>query len=278
MHSTGHVVEAALFHVESAGDIKQDPRSRNSCGFSPVILALFGWRRMMCGRMRDLVLMKPAVIGPTQPNPTVFDETFRQHFESLLKLRRDVRSFRIDPVQPDLIEHLIGLASLAPSVGYSQPWRFVSVESQECRETVRGNFERSNRAALDLYSGKRAQLYASLKLAGLREAPVHLAVFVDQLTQRGTGLGRMTMPETLEYSAVLAVHTLWLAARTYGLGLGWVSIHDPVEVNRGLNLPQDWKLISYLCIGYPKEDHSSPELLRRGWEVTLPVTQLVVRR
>ncbi len=222
--------------------------------------------------------MKPPAIGPTQPNPSVFDETFRQHFENLLKWRRDIRSFRIDPVQPGLIEHLIGLASLAPSVGYSQPWRFVSVESQECRETVRSNFERSNRAALDLHSGRKAQLYASLKLAGLREAPVHLAVFVDQHTDRGSGLGRMTMPETLEYSAVLAVHTLWLAARTYGLGLGWVSILDPVEVNRGLNVPHDWKLIAYLCLGYPKEDNSSPELLQRGWEAALSATQMVVKR
>jgi 5,6-dimethylbenzimidazole synthase len=86
------------------------------------------------------------------------------------------------------------------------------------------------------------------------------------------------MPETLEYSTVLAVHTLWLAARTNGLGLGWVSILDPLEVNHGLNVPSDWKLIAYLCIGYPKEDNSSPELLRRGWEVTLPIRRMIVKR
>jgi len=86
------------------------------------------------------------------------------------------------------------------------------------------------------------------------------------------------MPETLEYSAVLAVYSLWLAACTYGLGLGWVSILDPVEVNRGLNVPVDWKLIAYLCMAYPKEDHSSPELLRHGWEQTLPLRQVMVKR
>jgi 5,6-dimethylbenzimidazole synthase len=122
------------------------------------------------------------------------------------------------------------------------------------------------------------RLYASLKLAGLRDAPVHLAVFLTQNTNHGSGLGRVTMPETLEYSAVLAVHTLWLTARTFGLGLGWVSILDPAEVNRGLDVPHDWKLIAYLCIGYPKEDNSSPELLRRGWEATLPLTRLLLRR
>ena len=207
-----------------------------------------------------------------------FDESFRRQFEELLKWRRDVRSFRRDPIDARLLEHLICLASLAPSVGYSQPWRFVLVESAECRESIRENFEHCNREALDLYSGEKARLYASLKLAGLRDAPVQLAIFLTQNTHHGSGLGRVTMPETLEYSAVLAVHSLWLAARTYGLGLGWVSILEPVEVNRGLNIPHDWKLIAYLCVGYPTEDNSSPELLRRGWEETLPIRQMIVKR
>lgn len=207
-----------------------------------------------------------------------FGEGFRQQFEELLKWRRDVRSFRRDPVDGFLLEHLIRLASLAPSVGYSQPWRFVIVESTECREAIRANFEHCNREALNSYSGEKARLYASLKLAGLRDAPVHLAIFSIQNPEQGSGLGRTTMPETLEYSAVLAVHTLWLAARGYGLGLGWVSILDPVEVNRSLNIPQDWKLIAYLCIGYPKQEFSSPELLRCGWEATLPPRELMVKR
>jgi 5,6-dimethylbenzimidazole synthase len=222
--------------------------------------------------MRQKGSPKMTVDGPK------FDESFRRLFEELLKWRRDVRSFRSDPVDDRLIEHLISLASLAPSVGYSQPWRFVLVESAECRESVRANFEHSNREALNLYSGERARLYTSLKLAGLRDAPVQLAVFLNQNTQHGGGLGRITMPETLEYSAVLAVHSLWLAARAYGLGVGWVSILDPMEVNRGLNVPTTWKLIAYLCIGYPNEDSSSPELLRRGWEATLPLRQVLVKR
>jgi len=207
-----------------------------------------------------------------------FDDSFREQFEELLKWRRDVRSFLSDPIDARLLEHLIGLAALAPSVGYSQPWRFVRVESAACRESIRANFEHCNREALDSYSGEKAQLYASLKLAGLRDAPVHLAIFLTQNTDRGSGLGRITMPETLEYSAVLAAHTLWLAARTYGLGLGWVSILDPLKVNRCLNVPDDWKLIAYVCIGYPREDHCSPELLRRGWETRLPVRQVIVKR
>ena len=210
-------------------------------------------------------------------NP-VFDQNFRTQFEDLLKWRRDVRHFRTDPVDPQLVEHLITLASLAPSVGYSQPWRFVLVESPERRADIRANFEECNRQALNAYAGEKAQLYAKLKLAGLREAPVHLGVFLNQLTESGSGLGRATMPETLEYSAVLAVHTLWLAARSHGLGVGWVSIVDPAKVNDCLGLPDEWKLIAYLCVGYPEEEHSTPELLRNGWEVKVPTSEVLLRR
>jgi 5,6-dimethylbenzimidazole synthase len=177
-----------------------------------------------------------------------------------------------------LIEHLIELASLAPSVGYSQPWKFVLVESRDRRESILQNFEESNQQALNLYSGEKSQLYARLKLAGLRDAPVQLATFLDGKTRHGSGLGRMTMPETLEYSAVLAVYTLWLAARTHGLGVGWVSILDPAAVNRGLAVPEEWKLIAYLCIGYPQQESEEPDLRRCGWEAQLPLAEILVKR
>src|SRR6185437_11255006 len=189
---------------------------------------------------------------PRQPK---FVHSFRKQFEELLRWRRDVRSFRSDPVGAGLLEHLIALACLAPSVGYSQPWRFVLVDSARCRALIRANLEESNKEALKSYCGEKAQLYASLKLAGLQDAPVHLAIFLPSNTTRGSGLGRFTMHDTLEYSAVLAVHTLWLAARTFDLGLGWISILDPLKVNCDLSIPDDWKLVAYLCMGYPKEEN-----------------------
>lgn len=210
------------------------------------------------------------------PEGPLFTDTFRWQFEDLLRWRRDVRSFRPAAVDPALVEHLIGLAALTPSVGYSQPWRFVLVESEQRRDCIRANFETCNREALSAYEGAKAELYAKLKLSGLREAPVHVAVFLDAQTGHGSGLGRATMPETLEYSAALSVYTVWLAARAYGLGVGWVSILDPGEVNRILEVPMGWKLIAYLCIGYPEEEHMEPELERRGWETR--VKEFLLRR
>ncbi|HUN45554.1 MAG TPA: 5,6-dimethylbenzimidazole synthase, partial [Stellaceae bacterium] len=154
--------------------------------------------------------------------PPEFDAAFRDKLQELLAWRRDVRRFRRDPLPDGLLERLVHVAMLAPSVGLSQPWRFVLVEDPGRRAAVRGNFERANAEALAAHEGEEARLYASLKLAGLEEAPVQLAVFADRGTPQGRGLGRRTMPEMIEYSVVAAIHTLWLAARADGIGLGWV--------------------------------------------------------
>ena len=158
------------------------------------------------------------------------------------------------------------LASLAPSVGNCQPARFVRIDDETRREAVRANFEAANRQALAAYNGERAQLYASLKLAGLGEAPVHLAVFCDDATEQGHGLGARTMPETRRYSAVCALHTFWLGARAHGLGVGWVSILDPRALAETLDVPRDWSFIAYLCVGWPEEERLTPELERDGWQ------------
>jgi 5,6-dimethylbenzimidazole synthase len=202
----------------------------------------------------------------TAGKPPRFDAAFREQFAELLRWRRDVRRFRSDPIPAQLIEKLLGLASLAPSVGLSQPWRFVLVETPARRAAIAENFARANEAALGGYAGERQARYARLKLEGLSQAPVHLAVCADETTGRGHGLGRQTMPETIRYSVVAAIQTLWLAARAEGLGVGWVSILDPDAVRATLDLPADWTLVAYLCLGWPEEEHDDPELERHGWE------------
>ncbi len=207
-----------------------------------------------------------------------FDSAFRDRLVDLLRWRRDVRRFRRDPLDPDLIDRLIAMACLAPSVGLSQPWRFVKVDAAERRAAIRENFLKCNEAALADYRGERARLYARLKLAGLEEAPVHLAVFCDEAAATGHGLGRKTMPESLRYSVVTAVHTLWLAARAWDIGVGWVSILDPAGVKRTLEVPESWDLVAYLCIGYPQEQHLDPELERHRWEARLKPDGIVLER
>lgn len=183
-----------------------------------------------------------------------------------MRWRRDVRHFRTDPLPPGLLDGLLAVANLAPSVGLSQPWRFVLVDDPGRRAAVRASFVASNAAALGAQAPGRAALYAGLKLAGLDQAPCHLAVFADPQPGQGGGLGRRSMPETPAYSAVMAVHTLWLAARANGLGLGWVSILDPAQVVAALDVPPGWTFIGYFCLGYPAQEAEAPELERAGWE------------
>lgn len=209
---------------------------------------------------------------------TQFGTGFRAQLLDLLLWRRDVRRFRRDVLPAGTLERLIGLACLAPSVGLSQPWRFVQVETAARRQAVRVSFERCNAAALQSQSGDRAGLYARLKLAGLDDAPCQFAVFADGATSQGHGLGRLTMPATIDYSAVMAVHTLWLAARAEGIGLGWVSILDPDVVVAALDVPPAWRFIGYFCLGYPVEDDDVPVLEREGWETRRPPESMLFVR
>jgi 5,6-dimethylbenzimidazole synthase len=214
----------------------------------------------------------------TTAAPPSFDETFRSQLRDLMRWRRDVRRFRPDPLPDGMLEKLVSAACLAPSVGLSQPWRFVLVESAERRRAVIETFTQCNREALESYSGDRAATYARLKLAGLQEAPCHLAVFADEATETGHGLGRRTMPEMLRYSAVAAICNLWLAARAEGVGVGWVSILDPAHVGQALDAPETWALVGYFCLGFPERESDRPELEAEGWEHRRSWETCLVRR
>ncbi len=203
-----------------------------------------------------------------------FTDDFRTQFDLLLRLRRDVRRFRTDAIDEAVLTRCLDAFRLAPSVGLSEPWRVIRVESQAARDAALRNFQTANAHALEGYSGEKAQLYSRLKLSGMREAPVQLAVFCDDATDKGQGLGAGTMPEMRRYSVVSAITLFWLTLRTEGLGLGWVSILDPDQMARDLHVPDDWRLIGYFCVGWPEAPSDTPELEQVGWECrddTLPV-------
>ena len=207
-----------------------------------------------------------------------FSREFREQLALLFAWRRDVRHFRPEPVPAPVLDELLELAALAPSVGLSQPWRFVTVEDASRRRAVRANFEACNARALAAQEPGSAGLYSRLKLAGLDEAPCHFAVFAEPAPEQGHGLGRQTVPQTTAYSAVMAVHTLWLAARAGGLGVGWVSILDPAAVAAALEVPPDWTFIGYFCLGFPQAEEATPELERAGWEKRRPAQSARIRR
>ncbi|MGQ0683090.1 5,6-dimethylbenzimidazole synthase [Bradyrhizobium sp.] len=207
-----------------------------------------------------------------------FDDQFRRQLRELFIWRRDVRRFRTDPLPEAALERLIDIACLSPSVGLSQPWRFVIVEDAARRSDVIDDFKACNADALACYSGERAARYAALKLSGLEDAPGHLAVFAEKASDIGHGLGRATMPETIEYSVVAAICAMWLAARAEGIGIGWVSILTPARIREILDVPESWRLIGYFCVGYPQAEFDRPELERADWDYRRAPSEFTIRR
>jgi 5,6-dimethylbenzimidazole synthase len=179
--------------------------------------------------------------------------------------RRDVRGNRfVDrPLEPEVVERLLDAALHAPSVGFSQPWEFVLVTDRDTRQAVRDSFEEINAAAQPVFAG-REDVYGRLKLEGILEAPLNIAVFYAPAA--GPVLGQTVMEEVGLYSVVCAVQNMWLMARALNVGLGWVSILDPEKVRGLLHAPAGHRLVAYCCVGYTDGFYEQPELELLRWE------------
>jgi 5,6-dimethylbenzimidazole synthase len=205
-----------------------------------------------------------------------FTDEQREGLYRAIRERRDVRSqFLPDPIAPDILARLLQAAHHAPSVGFMQPWDFVVIDSLDIRRKVKALYEQANADAAGNYAGERAAQYRRLKLEGIIDSPINLCITCDR--QRGGPhvLGRNTMLETDLFSTCLAVQNLWLAARAEGIGVGWVSIVDPVLLAQTLELPAQVYPVAYLCLGYVSEFLPKPELEIAGWRSRLPLEQLL---
>jgi len=195
----------------------------------------------------------------------VFEPSDSLVLNDIMRHRRDVRGNRfIDKALPDdVLEQLLDAALLAPSVGYSQPWKFVVIEDEKIKQQVFDSFCEQTKHASSLFSGKKQQDYQQLKLEGILEAPVNIAVFYQPSHE--PVLGQTSMAEMGKFSVVCAIQNMWLMARSLNVGIGWVSIIDPKKVKEAVNAPQTSELIGYLCVGYVSEFLAEPELKQTGW-------------
>lgn len=188
--------------------------------------------------------------------------------------RRDVRHFRGDPLDDEVLERILDAAHHAGSVGFMQPWNFIVIHDLQTRRRVKTLFEQENALAAENYSGRRRQLYESLKLEGILESALNLCVTCDH-SRADPVLGRNTMLDTDLYSTCCAVQNLWLAARAEGVGVGWLSILRPQAVTEFLELPETVTPVAYLCLGYPQEFRERPMLEEVGWRERLPLNQVI---
>lgn len=204
-----------------------------------------------------------------------FTENERVLFESLLLHRRDVRGNRFlkTPIEQRELDTILNAAALSPSVGLSQPWDIVVIRNEQTKKSVADVFEVENTKAQGLFKNEKNAEYAKLKLEGILQAPVNMAVFYKPSSE--PVLGQTSMPDMGEYSVVCAIQNMWLMARALNIGMGWVSILDPDKINDILGVPSESKLIGYLCLGHVTEFLDTPELELLKWKSRKPMTQMI---
>jgi 5,6-dimethylbenzimidazole synthase len=205
-----------------------------------------------------------------------FSQAERDALYKVMRGRRDVRHFLPQPIAEDVIRRILEMAHLAPSVGFMQPWNFILITSAEIRKQVKALFDEVNsREQARIESPERQELYSQLKLEGILEAPLNIAVTCDHRRDAPFVLGRGAMPQTDLFSTCLAIQNLWLAARAEGVGVGWVSILDQAATEQLLRLPPGVQLVAYLCVGYPVAWRPRPMLEEVGWKHRERLAELV---
>ncbi|MBQ4802761.1 5,6-dimethylbenzimidazole synthase [Aquimarina sp. MMG015] len=203
-----------------------------------------------------------------------------EHIETLEQIilaRRDVRGNRFinTPVSQKDIDKILFAGVNAPSVGFSQPWEFVIIKDLDIRNKIKQSFFEENEKAKQLFNEKKAEAYTQLKLEGIIESALNIAVFYKP-SEHPT-LGQTAMKEAGVYSVVCAIQNMWLMARALDIGLGWVSILDPNKIKTILNAPEDRQLIGYLCLGHVDKFYENPELERLQWEKRKNMNDVVIK-
>ena len=192
-----------------------------------------------------------------------FNKKDLEILSNIIASRRDVRgnNFINKKISKKKLDIILQSALNAPSVGYSQPWQFIVVD-EEKKDIVYKHFTKSFEKSKKKFLDK--PLYNSLKLEGIKESNINIAVYYKKPTHNV--LGQTYMKRTGEYSVVCAILNMWLTARALNIGMGWVSILKPKKINKIFNVDKnEYKFIAYLCFGYTKEFYNEPELKKLKW-------------
>lgn len=195
----------------------------------------------------------------------VFTTKEQQLLEDIMLHRRDVRGnrFKNKQIPEDIINRILQAGLSAPSVGFSQPWEFVLIKDKQTKQAIKTTFSEETKKASALFSNEKEKEYLKLKLEGITESPLNMAVFYTP--NDSPVLGQTSMPNMGKYSVVCAIQNMWLMARSLNIGMGWVSILDPEKVKTVLNAPKENELIGYLCFGYTDMFYNTPELEIKKW-------------
>lgn len=217
-----------------------------------------------------------AVQRAKDPAGWSFDAPTVMALHAVLAARRDIRRFRPDDVPPEVLKEVLMAGHQAPSVGHSQPWRFVVVRDQRTRDRAASMADRERIRQAEMLTEERGSRLLDLQLDGVREAPIGVVVACDRRAPAAGVLGRASFADADMWSCACAIENMWLAARAAGLGFGWVTLFQPEELAGLLGLPEGIETLGWLCIGWPDERPPSPGLERHGWSERIPLEDVVV--
>ncbi|SDH46622.1 5,6-dimethylbenzimidazole synthase [Alteribacillus bidgolensis] len=195
-----------------------------------------------------------------------FSEEEKQAVYKAVFNRRDVRSFRNDPVPSEIIDRLLNAAHHAPSVGFMQPWNFIVITAAEKKDLLAWAAEKERKALAIHYEGEKETKFLRLKVEGIKEAPLTICVTCDPTQGGAHVLGRNSIPETDMLSTACAIQNMWLASYAEGLAMGWVSFYKKNDVRNILKIPPHIDPIALLSIGYTDHYPEKPILESANWE------------
>ena len=205
-----------------------------------------------------------------------FSDEEKNGFYKAIYSRRDVRShFTSDPIEDEVLTRILNAAHHAPSVGFSQPWNFILIKDYQTRNKIKESFEVERKRSSKLVDEPKRSKYLSFKLEGILDSPVNVCVTYDPSRFGPFVIGKSSIPDTGLYSVCCAIQNLWLAARTEGIGLGWVSILSNEILKKQLHLPEHILPIAYLCLGHVNEFAKKPDLETAGWLDRLELKDVV---
>lgn len=204
----------------------------------------------------------------------ISEETFYE----LVGKRRDVRSeFTGEPIAEETLHRVLGAAHSAPSVGLSQPWDFVLVESEDTKHRFRAHVREERATFTDSLDEESAKLFDRIKIEGILESTVSVVVTYDAERGAPAVLGRHAIADAGLYSVCLAIQNLWLAATAEGLGVGWVSFYREPVLRELLGIPERVRPVAWLCLGPVREFAKAPDLERAGWRSRMPLEAVLHR-
>src|SRR5574338_539490 len=205
-----------------------------------------------------------------------FSQDEKNGFYKAVFSRRDVTShFTSEPIEDKTLSRILNAAHHAPSVGFSQPWNFILVKNPETREKIKKSFDVERLRSSELIEDPKRSRYLSLRLEGILDSAVNICVTYDPSKFGPFVIGRSSIPETGIYSVCCAIQNLWLAARTEGIGLGWVSILSNNDLKKILEIPELVVPVAYLCLGHVSEFALKPDLETAGWLPRLDLKDVV---